>query len=77
MRGGKWRSRSKFSISTMNITSSSRQMMPRFSSPGGEEKAGKGADDGRQVRCIGGDDRSDADIEQQKKSKLWVCGVIK
>ncbi len=38
--------------------------------PGGEEKAGKGADDGRQVRCVGGDDRGDADIEQQEKVKV-------
>lgn len=45
--------------------------------PGSEEKAGKGADNRRQMRCVGGDDRGDADIEQQKKSKLWVCGVIK
>ncbi len=59
-----------------NITSS-EQMMPRFKQPRSEEKAGKGADNRRQMRCVGGDDRGDADIEQQKKSKLWVCGVIK
>lgn len=45
--------------------------------PGGEEKACKGADDRRQMRRIGGNDGGNTDIEEQKKSKFCVCGVIK
>ncbi len=57
-------------MSTMNINSSSRQIMPRFSTPQAEEKARKSADDRRQMRRIGGDDSGDADIKEQEKVKV-------
>ncbi|SVK51017.1 Uncharacterised protein [Acinetobacter baumannii] len=69
---------SKFSISTMNITSSSRQMMPMFSSPQeAKKKRVKVLMTG--VRCVAlaATIAAMLILSSRKKSKLWVCGVIK